>query len=160
MYERIQGNDVYNAGPEYSVQRRASRSTTSLSRIQASACSVGYDVQTAPISVGSITGLAYTDYKSPASYQYSVGVQQQLCAESVLNSSLRRKSESAPERLSGNRSPVAQCSTAADRGNTVCPYNLQVPYLGFNSIKLSENAENSHYNGLQSEHECEDSGRA
>jgi hypothetical protein len=28
-------------------------------------------------------------------------------------------------------------------------YNTVLPYLGFNSIKLSENAVNSHYNGLQ-----------
>ncbi len=42
-------------------------------------------VLTAPIPVGSITGLAYTDYKSPSSYQYSIGVQQQLSHGSVLS---------------------------------------------------------------------------
>src|SRR5258707_14211115 len=33
--------------------------------------------------------------------------------------------------------------------NGTVAYNTVVPYAGFHSIKLSENAENSHYNSLQ-----------
>ena len=40
---------------------------------------------TAPVSAGSITGLSFTDYKQPASYQFSFGVQQQLMRNSVLS---------------------------------------------------------------------------
>jgi hypothetical protein len=37
----------------------------------------------APITVGSITGLAFTDYKLPASYQYIFGVQREVWHDSV-----------------------------------------------------------------------------
>jgi len=33
--------------------------------------------------------------------------------------------------------------------NGTVNYNKVVPYLGFSGIKMSENAMNSHYNGLQ-----------
>jgi hypothetical protein len=37
------------------------------------------------------------------------------------------------------------------QGDKSCPYNTVVPYRGFNSLKIAENAGNGHYNGLQLE---------
>jgi hypothetical protein len=102
-----------------------------------------------PITVGSITGLAYSDYKSPSSYQYSLGVQRQLSAGSVLSVAYvgNQNRHQNDYRETNLPSPsVLPCLIQAS-----CPYNLQVPYAGFNSIKMSENAENGHYNGLQVE---------
>ena len=37
------------------------------------------------------------------------------------------------------------------QGLSSCPYNTTLAYLGFHSLKMSENAENGNYNGLQVE---------
>ena len=82
MYERIQGNDVYNAGPNVPFTLTSTLSNVLLS-IRPSALQPAL-AAAAPITAPGITGMAYSDYKNPASYQFSLGVQQQLGASSVL----------------------------------------------------------------------------
>jgi len=67
MYERIQGNDMYNAGPNQPFSASVTFNTVALSNPNLSLLTG--QTLTAPITVGSITGLAYTDYKLPVSYQ-------------------------------------------------------------------------------------------
>ena len=83
MYERIQGNDMYNAGPNQPFSTNVSFNSVALSNPNVS-LATGQTL-TAPITIGTITGLAYTDYKPPTSWQYSGGVQQQLWNNSVLS---------------------------------------------------------------------------
>ncbi len=103
----------------------------------------------APITAPGITGLAYSDYSNPASYQYSLGVQQQLGASSVVSVAYvgnqnRHQNDYRNINLPPNN-PALLASIAA--GTT--QYNAVVPYLGFGEINYSEDAENSYYNGLQ-----------
>ena len=81
MYERIQGNDMYNAGPNEPFSTNVTFNNVSLSNPNLSLLTG--QTLVAPITVGSITGLAYTDYKLPAAYQYSFGFQREVWHDSV-----------------------------------------------------------------------------
>lgn len=147
MYERIQGNDVYNAGPNVPFTLNSTLSNVLLSDPTVSVATG--TAAAAPITAPGITGLAYSDYKNPASYQYSLGVQQQLGASSVLSveyvgNQNRHQNDDRNINLPANN-PSLLASIA--QGKT--QYNSVVPYLGFGEINMSEDAENSYYNGLQ-----------
>ncbi len=147
MYERIQGNDMYNGGPNQPFSASVTNNNVDISNPGAAlATGVNY---TAPISVGNIQGLSYSDYKPPTSYQYSVGVEHQFGANSVLNVSYvgnqnRHQSDNREINLP-SQSLLPQLSTL---GGPIA-YNTAVPYLGYQKIDLYENSENGHYNGLQ-----------
>jgi len=146
MYERIQGNDMYNAGPNIPFSLNVTNNSVTFENPGILLSSGAAAPQ--PINPASITGLAVNEYKQPASYQYSVGVQRQLKANSVLSVSyvgnqnryqnnyreINLPSESSLPALIGG----AQYNTAPG-----------LPYPGFHSINLSTNETNSHYNGLQ-----------
>ena len=85
MYERIQGNDMYNAGPNIPFSGQVTFNNILLSNPNTAVQSVTQ--LSAPINAADITGLNRTEYKLPVSYQYSIGVQQQLGAKSVLSAS-------------------------------------------------------------------------
>ena len=145
MYERIQGNDMYNAGPNQPFSTNVTFNNVSLSNPNTSLLTG--QTLAAPITVGSITGLAYTDYKLPASYQYSFGVQQQLLEGTVLSVSYvgnfsRHQNDQRDINL-----PSPSVLPALINGTVA--YNSVVPFAGFHSIVLAENAENGHYNSLQ-----------
>jgi hypothetical protein len=145
MYERIQGNDMYNAGPNQPFSASVTFNNVSLSDPRLSLQSG--TTQNAPISVGSITGLAYTDYKSPASYQYSMGVQHQIAQDTVVTAAYVGNQNRHQNDYRETNLPAP--STLAGIINKTTAYNNVVPYAGFGSIKMSENALNSHYNALQ-----------
>ncbi len=149
MYERIQGNDMYNAGPNQPFSASVNFNNVSLSNPSLSLQSG--QALTAPIPIGSITGLAYTDYKSPSSYQYSMGVQHQFSESTVLSVAYVGNQNRHQNDYRETNLPDPSVLSCLIAGNASCPYNTVVPYRGFNSIKLSENAENGHYNGLQIE---------
>jgi len=103
---------------------------------------------TLPINPASITGLAVNNYQLPVSYQYSVGVQRQFGAKSVLSvayvgnqgrhQSDQRNTNLPSESYLPNLIGGAKYQTAPG-----------LPYSGFNNILLYENEANTHYNGLQ-----------
>ncbi|HEY7306829.1 MAG TPA: carboxypeptidase regulatory-like domain-containing protein [Bryobacteraceae bacterium] len=149
MYERIQGNDMYNAGPNQPFSASVTFNNVSLSNPSLSLQSG--QALTAPIPVGSITGLAYTDYKSPSSYQYSMGVQHQFAANSVLSVAYVGNQNRHQNDYRETNLPDPSVLPCLIAGNASCPYNTVVPFRGFHSINVAENAENGHYNGLQIE---------
>ncbi len=153
MYERIQGNDVYNAGPNVPFSSSVTFNDVSLSNPNQSLIT-GNRV-TAPITVAGITGLSKTDYKPPVSYQYSIGVERQIAANSVLNISYvgnqnRHQNDYRNINLP-NQSLLP--SLINDKNNSAYNpnlfYNTVLPYLGFGNIVLAENPSNGHYNSLQ-----------
>jgi hypothetical protein len=146
MYERIQGNDMYNAGPNIPFSLSVNNNSVTLEN--PSVLLTTGNVAARPINPASITGLEIDKYKQPASYQYSAGVQRQLNARTVLAISyvgnqnryqndyrqINLPDESyLPELIGG-----AQYNTAPG-----------LPYPGFQSIDMSTNEANSHYNSLQ-----------
>ncbi len=145
MYERIQGNDVYNAGPNLPFSSTVTFNNVSLSNPNLS-LTTGQTLA-APITPGSITGLAYTDYKNPESYQWSLGVQQQIWPNSVISLSYVGNENAHQNDYRDTNLPSPSVLPALINGSV--NYNSVVPYLGFGSIRMSENAENSNYNSLQ-----------
>jgi hypothetical protein len=152
MYERIQGNDMYNAGPNIPFSLQVSNPSVTMEN-PSIALSNGTPV-TLPISPAGITGLDVNDYKPPVSYQWSVGVQHAIGTKTVFTVSyvgnqgrhqndyrdINLFSESAIPQVAG----LIPGQPALNRN--IAP---GLPFPGFNSIKQSENEANTHYNGLQ-----------
>src|SRR6266446_3266142 len=146
MYERIQGNDMYDAGPNIPFSLIVGLQSVTLNNP-----SISLGTGTAanrPINPADITGLAVNNYKLPSSYQYSVGVQHSLNAKSVLSvyyvgNQNRHQSDRSEYNL-----PNASALPALIGGSK---YSLApgLPFRGFRSIRLTAAEANTHYNGLQ-----------
>jgi Carboxypeptidase regulatory-like domain len=146
MYERIQGNDMYNAGPNipFSLQ-------VGLNSVEMQNPSLALATGTAaarPINPPSITGLALDNYNLPVSYQYSVGVQHSIGTKSVLSVSYvgnqGRHQNDYREINLPNESYLPNLIAGANYATAP-----GIPFSGFHSVDLADNEANTHYNGLQ-----------
>ncbi len=148
MYERIQGNDMYNAGPNVPFSTNVSFNNVQLENPSTDLTTNAPLV--APITVAGITGVDKIQNKLPVSYQYSFGVQHAISERTVFSVAYvgnqnRHQNDYRETNLPDpGQFPALFLNNNAD-------YNTRVPYLGFNSIKMSEDVQNSHYNGLQLE---------
>ena len=145
MYERIQGNDMYNAGPNIPFSSNVDFSNVSLEN--PSTFLKDGSTATAPITVASITGLAVNQYKLPVAYQYSAGIQHSFAARTVLAVMyVGNQSRHQNYYTDINLPDPSQLPGIID--HTVQRNNVN-PYIGFGSIKMSTDGANAHYNGLQ-----------
>ncbi len=149
MYERIQGNDMYNAGPNIPFSSSVTFNGGVLLSNPNTSISTGQTLA-APITVADITGLNRQEYKLPVSYQYSFGVQQALGNKSVVSVSYVGNQSRHQNDYRETNLPDPSLLPAITAG-TAGSYNSLVPYLGFHSIKQSETVQNGHYNSLQAE---------
>jgi hypothetical protein len=160
MYERIQGNDMYNAGPNipFSFQ------LNSPAPVELDNPSLALSSGTAaalPINPADITGLNKSDYKQPLSYQWSLGVQHSLISKTVVSlayvgNTNRYQNDYTQYNLPNQAAlvPIIEGLSGAACGHPAgesCSYSTAagLPYPGFRSVRLSTNEANSHYNGLQ-----------
>jgi len=158
MYERIQGNDMYDGAtnPPFGYSFGTSGGvllSNPHNNWSGSTISV-------PIVPGSVTG-PNINYPPPRVSQYSGGVQQAIGAKAVLSVSYvgsvdRHLSYFNEINLPPNNTGLLACLQAASNcsaaGYSSQPaYNGLVPYQGFSSIKMAFNGANSHYNSLQTE---------
>jgi hypothetical protein len=149
FYERIQGNDVYNMGPNPPFGFNPSLNNVFFSTPNIS--SLNGQAATVPIYPANITALAYTDYKLPVSAQWNFGIQHQLTQGAVLgvqyvgNADYHQRDEREI-----NDVPLSDLNRLGIAG-LVGSYNVNLdrPYLGFANIVLGENAGNTHYESLQ-----------
>jgi hypothetical protein len=144
MYERIQGNDMYNAGPNIPFSANVNFSNVSLDN---PTDFIAGGAATAPITVASITGLAVDRYKLPVAYQYSVGVQHSLASRTVLAVMYVGNQSRQQNYYQDNNLPDPS-NLPGIIGHTIQRNNVN-PYLGFGSISMSTDGANAHYNGLQ-----------
>ncbi len=147
MYRAIQGNDMYNAGPNQPFSDSITFNNVSLSDPRTNLAN-GTTVS-APVLVGNITGLNANMYKLPVSYQYSAGVQRSLNARTVLSATYvgtqtRHQSDYQEWQL-----PSAALLPGLVASNSRIQYNQSVPYLGYGSLRMAQNEANGHYNALQ-----------
>jgi hypothetical protein len=147
MYERIQGNDMYDGATNVPFDDNANFNNVSLSNPHVSV-STG-NTLTVPIVASSITGIDSLNYKLPDSYQYSSGVQQQLAANTILSVSYVGTQSRHQNDYRENNLPAPGYLQALGSGTETTPYNELVPYAGFVSIKQAENVANGEYNSLQ-----------
>ncbi len=144
MYERVQGNDVYNTGGNVPFSANASFNNVLLSNPNTDIASG----QTVPLTipVAGITGIVRNGYKLPQSYQYSMGVQQSF-GKSVLSVSyVGSQNRHQNDYRETNLPAESQIPTFLANNDL---YNTLVPYLGYRSIKLAADEANGHYNSLQ-----------
>jgi hypothetical protein len=152
MYERIQGNDMYNAGPNTPFSLQVNN--TSVEMLNPSIALASGNPVVQPINPAGITGLDLQDYKLPVSYQYSVGVQHALGTKTVVTVNyVGNVSRHQNDYRNTNLPSESEIPALAGLipGQPAINYNTApgIPFLGFNSIKQSENEANTHYNGLQ-----------
>jgi hypothetical protein len=147
MYERIQGNDMYDGATNVPNDVTATFSGVLLGNPHTSAITGA--TQTVPVAVPSIAGLDANNYKLPVSYQYSGGIQEQLASNTLLSVAyVGSVSEHQNDYREINLPPASALAGLINNGSN---YNTLVPYLGFRSIKQAENEANGHYNSLQAD---------
>ena len=149
MYERIQGNDMYNAGPNVPFSTNINFSNVELEN-PGTQLSNGQPL-VAPITVASITGLDKVNNKMPVSYQYSVGIQHALSARTVLELQYVGNQNRNQNAYLETNLPDLTTQIPALFANNNADYNRRVQYLGFHSIRQTENIQSSHYNGFQAQ---------
>ena len=148
MYERIQGNDMYNGATNPPGDLNPTLNNVSLSNPGLNVLK-GTIITPAllPVLPLNITGIS-TYYPPPVSYQFSLGVQEALGARAVLGVSYvgsQNRHENYYNEL--NLPPLADVpALVAGNGAGI---NQEMNYPGYHGIKLAYNGANSHYNSLQ-----------
>ena len=151
MYERIQGNDMYNGAtnPPFGYSLGTSNVLLSDPHFTWTGSQI-----TVPIVPAGVVGINQ-DYPAPRVSQYSLGVQQSVGSSAVFSVSYVgsvdrhlsywQELNLPPESLLPCLTDSAQCTGGQPA------FNGQVPYQGYTSIKQAFNGTNSHYNSLQVE---------
>jgi len=150
MYERIQGNDMYNGAtnPPFGYALGASNVLLSNPHDTWTGGTI-----TVPIVPAGVVGINRS-YPAPRISQYSAGVQQQIGSKAVLSlsyvGSLDRHLSYWQEL---NLPPAGDlaCLTAGNCATGTPAFNGLVTYPGYNSVKQAFNGANSHYNSMQAE---------
>lgn len=148
MYERIQGNDMYNGAVNPPGDLSPTLNNVSLTN-PGLAVKTGTVITPAllPVLPLNVTGIA-TYYPPPLSYQFSLGVQQALGARAVFGVSYvgsQNRHENFYQEI--NLPPLADVPALVASGGT--GINQLMSYPGFHGIRLAENGANSNYNSLQ-----------
>src|SRR5712672_1757948 len=147
MYERIQGNDMYDAGPNIPFSLQVS--TPGPVEMDNPRLSLKTGAAAAlPINAASITGLNRKAYKLPSSYQWSLGVQHSLSTKTVVSVAYVGNTNRFQSDRTEYNLPLQSALPGIINGGQ---YNTApgLPFPGFHSVRLSTNEANSHYNGLQ-----------
>jgi hypothetical protein len=150
MYERIQGNDMYNGAVNPPGDPNPTLNGVSLQNpgLQISGASAGSVITAAklPVLPLGVTGIA-TNYKPPTSYQYSTGIEQSVGAHAVLNISYVGSHGSHENYYQAiNLPPIAALPAEVAAGALD---NTNVTYKGFGGIRLAYDEGNAIYNSLQ-----------
>jgi len=149
MYERIQGNDMYNAGPNVPFSLNVGTSAVELQDPNVKLASGA--APPLPINAASITGLAINNYKPTASTQYSAGVQHSFGPKTVLSVSyvgnLNRHLNDYRETNLPSLTDLAALDAPGSSAQWQAAASL--PYKGFRSLSLAQDEANGHYNSLQ-----------
>jgi len=154
MFERIQGNDMYQAGGNNLFGGTVSLSNVALSDPHIGIDQTNANISTAslPVTVNSITQLDANNYKNPTSYQYSLGIQRQLAKQTVLSVAyVGNQNRHLSDAQEINLPNIALLPTFVANSTAAAQYNRDLPFLGYHSVKVDRNEANSIYNSLQTE---------
>jgi hypothetical protein len=150
MYERIQGNDMYDGATNTPFNASPTLNNVSLTNpgLQLENGSVITPASLPILAVGQ-TGIA-VKYPPPRVSQYSIGVQQALNSRTVLSVSyVGSVGRDLSYRQEINLPPIT--SIPALLGANAPNINTLYNYSGMGPIRLSYNGANSHYNSMQFE---------
>jgi Carboxypeptidase regulatory-like domain len=147
MYERIQGNDMYNAGPNIPFSTSVTFNNVSLDN--PSTFLLNGKTAVAPITVAGITGLAVDHYKPPVVYQWSAGIQRSLASRTVLAVMYVGNQSRQQNYYTETNLPNPSNLPGLINGTIAGGFNAVAPFKGFGSIKMSYDGANAYYNGMQ-----------
>ena len=148
MYDRVQGNDMYNGAVNPPGDLQPTLNNVSLSN-PGTDIATGNTITAAnlPILPLGVTGIDKS-YKPPSSYQFSAGVQQALGSSSVLNVSyVGSQGRHLNDYRAINLPPASSLPALVASGGA--GLNQLVQFPGYGGIRLAENEANAHYNSLQ-----------
>jgi len=151
MYERIQGNDMYNGAtnPPYGYSLGASNVLFSDPHFTWTGSQI-----TVPIVPAGVVGINKS-YPAPRVSQFSAGVQQAVGNKAVFSVSYVGALDrhlSYWQELNLPDPSLLPCLTDKTLCSGAQPaFNGLVPFQGYTSIKQAYNGGNSHYNSLQAE---------
>ncbi len=151
MYERIQGNDMYNGATNPPFGYSLGSSNVLFDDPHALANGTG--AITVPIVPAGVVGINRT-YPAPRTSSYSAGVQQAIGSKAVLSVSYVGSVDRHESYWQEINLPPASDLTCLTNGNCptgTAPFNGLIPYPGYTSIKQAFNGANSHYNSMQAE---------
>ena len=148
MYERIQGNDMYNTANNTPFNASPTLNNVSLSNpgLNVENTSVITPAALPILAVGQ-TGIA-VNYPPPITYQYSGGVQQALNSRTVLSVSYVG-SQSRDQNYYQEINLPPMTSIPALLGPNAPNINTLYNYSGYGPIRLSYDGGEGHYNSLQ-----------
>jgi hypothetical protein len=147
MYERVQGNDVYDMTGNVPFSAGVNFPNVSLSNPGTSLLT-GATIP-ASIPVSGIVGLNQKEYAAPRSSQFSLGIQQgigQMMLSVAYVGSQNRHQNFYSET---NLPPQSLLSGFVTSSVLAQAYNASVPYRGYNSVLLAQNEATGNYNSLQ-----------
>lgn len=146
FYERVQGNDVYNGGPNPPFSFDPSVNSVYFS--DPSVSLLNGEKASIPIFPANFYALA-RDYKTPASQQWSFGIQHELAPRTVLSVGYVGN-VNTHQRIQRNiNQPLTDDPRRAEvRAGTKVVNEIR-PFLGFGSITYGENSTSGNYHSLQ-----------
>ena len=148
MYERIQGNDMYNAGPNIPFSLNVGLNNVELQNPNI-LLSTGAAPTFQTIKAADITGLAINNYKPSASTQYSAGVQHSFGARTVLSVSYVGNQNRHLNDYRNINLPSLSDLALMTSGTLNYQTAPSLPYKGFRTLSMAQNEANGHYNSLQ-----------
>ncbi|HXN46619.1 MAG TPA: TonB-dependent receptor [Bryobacteraceae bacterium] len=152
MYERVQGNDVYNMGPNAPFSASPTVSNVFLSNPLQSVLTG--QTASAPITTTAITGESQYNYKNPTTYQWSMGVQHEVWHGAVLQASYVGNVGTHQSEAIDINAPFNVAGNLAQRQQVIAGtlnVDLIRPYPGFGQILMYDDGGRSKYNALQTE---------
>ena len=150
MYERIQGNDMYNAGPNAPFSLNAGATAVELQNPNAQLSS-GAPPSFATIKPADLNpgGLLRNNYKPTTSTQYSAGIQHSLGAKTVLSASyVGNMNRHLSDYRNINLPSLAELPLV-DTNAVQYTAASTLPYRGFRHLNMAQNEATGHYNSLQ-----------
>ena len=150
MYERIQGNDMYNAGSNIPFSLNVNLNNVGLQDPNI-LLSTGAAPLFQTINAADITGLNRNKYKPTASTQYSAGVQHSFGAKTVLSVSYVGNQNHHLNDYQNINLPSLSDLALISQPTPAFSYQQapSLPYKGLRAITQSQNEANGHYNSLQ-----------
>jgi hypothetical protein len=147
FYERIQGNDVYNGGPNPPFSFDPSVNLVYFSDPSISVLNGAKAAM--PIFPGSFAQALAKDYLPPTSQQWSFGLQRELVPRTVLSVAYVGNGNYHQSINRNINMPLPDDPRRADvRAGTIA-VNLIRPYPGFAGISYAENSTSGNYHSLQ-----------
>ena len=147
MYERVQGNDVYNTAGNVPFSASVNFPNVSLSDPKTSLLTGA--TLPASIPVSSLVGLNQNEYVPPRSSQFSLGIQQAFGGAILSVAYVGSQNRHQNFYSETNLPPQSLLPGFVTNSALAQTYNASVPYVGYTSVSMAQNEANGNYNSVQ-----------